>query len=188
MSLNKDGIESEPLPAAKTDRLVVQEFEDETLVYDLETNSAHCLNRTAALVWRACTGSRKPEQIAEILSAGSEPGFTGDLVRLALAQLSDRKLVTGFKAEESKGISRRNLIKKVGLASSAALPLIASIAVPTNALAQSSICGAPSPCGCNGRGTNGGSCASASCASGCTCRNLRGCNPAGNHCTGTCEA
>ena len=44
------------LPAARTSGLVVRELAEETLVYDEERHRAHCLNRTAALVWRHCDG------------------------------------------------------------------------------------------------------------------------------------
>ena len=40
------------MPRARQDELVVEELQDETLVYDLERHKARCLNRTAALVWR----------------------------------------------------------------------------------------------------------------------------------------
>jgi hypothetical protein len=44
------------MPRARRDELVVEELDDETLVYDLERHKARCLNHTAALVWR-CWGS-----------------------------------------------------------------------------------------------------------------------------------
>ena len=40
------------LPRAHTDGLVIKELPNETLVYDLKTDEAHCLNQTAALVWK----------------------------------------------------------------------------------------------------------------------------------------
>ena len=44
------------LPHARTDNLVIRELDDETLVYDMERDEAHCLNQTAALVWKQCDG------------------------------------------------------------------------------------------------------------------------------------
>ena len=35
-------------PIARSNGLVVQEMPDEVLVYDLDSNKAHCLNETAA--------------------------------------------------------------------------------------------------------------------------------------------
>jgi len=40
------------LPRARKDGLVIKELVNETLVYDLERDEAHCLNQTAALVWK----------------------------------------------------------------------------------------------------------------------------------------
>ena len=39
-------------PEKRRDGLVVTELLDEVLVYDLDRHRAHCLNRTAALVFR----------------------------------------------------------------------------------------------------------------------------------------
>jgi hypothetical protein len=43
-------------PEARKDGLVIQDLPEEILVYDLNTNKAHCLNQTAAYVWQACDG------------------------------------------------------------------------------------------------------------------------------------
>lgn len=45
-----------PLPRARSQKLVVQELNGETLVYDLQKHKAYCLNRTASQLWRACDG------------------------------------------------------------------------------------------------------------------------------------
>ena len=44
------------LPLARRERLLVEELPDEVLVYDLDREKAHCLNRTAALIWNHCDG------------------------------------------------------------------------------------------------------------------------------------
>ena len=54
-------------PRARTEGLVVRELPDELLVYDLERHRAHCLNPTAALVFKHCDGRRSVAQIARIL-------------------------------------------------------------------------------------------------------------------------
>ena len=46
------------LPRARHDRLVVEQIGDEILIYDTVNNCAHTLNRTAALVWKLCDGKR----------------------------------------------------------------------------------------------------------------------------------
>ncbi len=44
------------VPIARKEGLVIQEMPEEVLVYDLDTNKAHCLNQTAAFVWKSCDG------------------------------------------------------------------------------------------------------------------------------------
>ena len=44
-------------PMARQNGIVVQEMPDEVLVYDLDSNKAHCLNQSAALVWKSCDGT-----------------------------------------------------------------------------------------------------------------------------------
>ena len=75
------------LPAARQAGLVVRELPGETLVYDLENNKAHCLNGTAALVWRRCDGQTTVAELAQTLH--EELGLPADEVpvRLALEQL-----------------------------------------------------------------------------------------------------
>ncbi len=48
----------QPLPVARHKNLIVKELPDETLIYDLDSDKAHCLNQTAALVWKNCDGTR----------------------------------------------------------------------------------------------------------------------------------
>src|SRR6266536_266430 len=43
-------------PLARKDDLIIKEMPDEVLVYDLVRDQAHCLNRTAALVWNYSDG------------------------------------------------------------------------------------------------------------------------------------
>jgi hypothetical protein len=132
-------------PIARKTGIVVQEMPDEVLVYDLNTNKAHCLNETAAKVWRSCDGKTS---IAEI-AANFGKGNNEDLVWFAIDQLSESELLETQIASQFKGQSRREVIKKIGLASIVAVPVIASLVAPQNALAAQS-------CRC----VNDGQCAS----------------------------
>jgi len=130
-------------PVARKSGLVVQEMPDEVLVYDLNTNKAHCLNQTASEVWRACDGKTSIAEIAAHFGKGSNE----DLVWLAIDQLSENHLLENQVAPRFKGQSRREVIKKIGLASIVAVPVIASLVAPANALAASS-CACVAPIGC----------------------------------------
>jgi hypothetical protein len=148
-------------PLARQKGLVVQEIPGETLVYDMNSNRAHCLNRSAALVWRECDGRTSVDEIVGRLEAD---GFTAELVWFALDQLSDRDLLENRTARHFTNRSRREVIKKLGLATVMAAPVIASIVAPQHALAGLSACacinpgncltqiGCPSTVNCNGSG------------------------------------
>ena len=50
-------------PAARRTGLVVRDLPDELLVYDLDRHQAHCLNRTAASVFRDADGTRSLDDL-----------------------------------------------------------------------------------------------------------------------------
>ena len=77
----QDGGTRTQLPAARQAGLVVRELPGETLVYDLENNKAHCLNGTAALVWRRCDGQTTVAELAQTLH--EELGLPADEVPCA---------------------------------------------------------------------------------------------------------
>ena len=54
-------------PTARKSGLVVQEVPNEVLVFDLESNKAHCLNETAAMVWKSCDGETAVPEIAKFI-------------------------------------------------------------------------------------------------------------------------
>ena len=116
-------------PKARQKGLIVQQLSDETLVYDQERFKAHCLNRTAALVWEHCDGKKTTGAIAKAVEkeAGSPVGE--ELVWLALDQLGKSRLLTE-RAIPAGGVSRREVIRRVGIAAAVALPVVTSIVAP----------------------------------------------------------
>ena len=77
-----------PMPKAKTERLIVREIDGETLVYDRSRDAASCLNEFAARVWRECDGETSVAAIAAAL------GEDERAVWLALHQLTKAQLLT----------------------------------------------------------------------------------------------
>jgi len=155
-------MDNSQFPVARKSGLVVQEMPDEVLVYDLNSNKAHCLNDTAAKVWRACDGNTSVAEIAANFGKGNNE----DLVWLAIDQLSESHLLESQISTKFNGKSRRDVIKKIGLASIVAVPVIASLVAPQNALAaQSCNCVNNNQCitGPNGNGSGGTVCASSIC-------------------------
>jgi hypothetical protein len=112
--------------------VIVRELSDEFLVYDKTTNKAHCLNHSAAELWRLCDGKRNVSQIVSEMSKGME-NIDVPSVLLALAQLAKAGLLRNA-ADLSAGtanLSRRQALKKVGASAAAiAFPLITSVLVP----------------------------------------------------------
>jgi hypothetical protein len=134
-------------PRLRADGLVIHELPDEVLVYDKVRDRAHCLNRTAALVWRACDGQLAPGQIARELTTQLAVAVPESVVLLALAQLKEIHLLEQPETLPGSfaGLSRRQMTRCLGLTAAVALPVITSIVVPTPA--QAATCIAPGqPC------------------------------------------
>lgn len=170
-------------PKARTGGLVVKKLADELLVYDLRTHKAHCLNPASALVWSRCDGRRTVSEIAALLSDEEEGLFTEEVIWLALNQL-ERFSLLEEKLDASPAstlLSRRELAKKMGLASVAALPFILSILAPEAAAAATCF---PLGSGCN---TNV-QCCSGLCIGGtCVCMGKDSpCTVDANCCSGRC--
>ena len=144
--------------------LTIKELQDETLVYDLKHQKAHCLNRTAGLVWRQCDGKTTPAEIARILH--HDLGITVDeqLVWFALDRLKRARLLEEESAPRKKLTlhSRRALARKLGMAL-LAVPLVMTIVAPSVAMAASCFpfnhnCTLDSDCCSNHCGSNNHKC------------------------------
>ncbi|HSK08260.1 MAG TPA: PqqD family protein [Vicinamibacterales bacterium] len=112
---------------------------DELLVYDRDRQKAHCLNRTAGLVWRNCDGTRSAAEIAVLLQAELHPEADEALVALAVSDLDRAHLLEKPAAgtHTDGGWSRREMVRNVGLAVLA--PVVLSVAAPTVAQASSAL-------------------------------------------------
>ncbi len=136
--LMKESID-DVVPEARKDGLVVQELADEVLVYDLERHKAHCLNHTAAWIWKHCDGKATVVDMARLLRAESNAPVDEEVIWLALDQLGQNRLLkkrVRWPAEVA-GLSRREILRQLGLAAVIAMPLVTSIVVP-RAYAQAS--------------------------------------------------
>jgi hypothetical protein len=137
-------------PRARTDEIVVEELGDETLVYDKRRHRAHCLNRTAAAVWRACDGRRAPDELAVQVARELGAPVDESLIALALTQLAQAQLLIDAPAAATRTPSRRQAMRALVLA-----PAVLSILVPRAAQAASclrngSLCLTNAQC-CSGR-------------------------------------
>ena len=191
----------------KTD-IVVQEMNGEVLIYDLKDNKAFCLNETSALVWQMCDGEKSVSAISNDLSKKLKSPINEDLIWLAIDQLKKENLIANGEElpNNFEGMNRRDVIKKVGLASMIALPVISGLVAPTAINAASVACDA-SPttvngvfqrgqggfCRCTAAGSVTGQACTPNpdtgnpgdpliCRAGCTCTSTQGGTP-----NGTCQ-
>lgn len=148
-------------PLARRQDIVTKEIDGELLIYDCVRDEAHCLNQSAAAIWKLCDGRTGISEMAQLVSRATRIPVDEVVIHSALEQLSARELLAKPDDVRSRSfdISRRSLALRLGVAV-ALLPLITSIAAPT-ALAAVSCAG---PCsGAPGRG---------SCPAGCLCSGI----------------
>jgi hypothetical protein len=163
-------------PVARRSGLVVRELPDEVLVYDLDRHQAHCLNRTAAAVFRAADGRHDVAGLAEDLAHQAGGAADEDVVRMALEQLDKACLLEGTSGPgPAAGLSRRDAMLKVGLGAAVLLPIVTSILAPTPAEAAATCVndcsGKPNgtPCSCLGANPCTDTCISGACSDGGGC-------------------
>ena len=136
------------LPRKREQNLVIDEgLPDELLVYDLDRHKAHCLNQTAALVWKSCDGKSTASEIAVRVSQKLKQEFPEDAVWLALRQLEKLHLLEGSAPLPLRllGMSRREMIRNLSIAAVVTVPVITSILAPT-AYAAATCVPAGDPC------------------------------------------
>ena len=179
-------------PVGRSSNIIVQEINDEHLIYDLERDQAFCLNETSARIWKLCDGTRSIPDLTAALAFDLRKDVDESVVRLGLDQLSRNKLMRsdcGDVKFGTDGQSRREAIRQIGLSSMIALPVVYSLVAPTAAHAQtcgeagapcttpancclSIACGGPLSvcCGC----VNPGQCLTQT-----ACPSITNCNPSG---------
>jgi coenzyme PQQ synthesis protein D (PqqD) len=151
------GCASGPRPRARRAGLVIEEMGGELLIYDLERDRAHALNESAALVFRHCDGRRGVGELTAALGEMTGAPVDEVVALRALQRLDDAHLLEA-PAAEGRQWSRREALRRIGMAGAAAglaVPVVRSIVVPTAAEAQASctpelgVCGTVStPTGC----------------------------------------
>jgi hypothetical protein len=118
-------------PLARSEDLIVEELGDEVLVYDSNSDTAHCLTPDAARVWRGCDGTTP----IDVLTA--QVGLSAERVDNALSELQACNLLEQAPTLAGDGHTRRELVLRVAKvgAAAAAVPLIISVSAPTPAQA-----------------------------------------------------
>jgi hypothetical protein len=107
---------------------IVREVADDFIVYDEDTHRAHCLNRTAAQVWRLCDGKRNVAEITRAMEKDLHSPVDEELVWVTLRKLWKSGLLQSQEHAEVF-LARRAVMRKLGMAA-LAVPIITSILVP----------------------------------------------------------
>jgi len=147
-------------PLARQTDLVIKQVTNEVLVYDLERHRAHSLNALAAAVWRACDGTREVQAISAAVSTEIGQPVPVTAVHYALHVLGRAQLLTS--PVDAIGLTRRDLIRRLGTAAAVMLPLVTTVTAPTAAQAQSCLSPGDS---C----TSDPQCCGGTCNTGCAC-------------------
>jgi len=108
----------QPTVARRTDELVVRQFGDETVVYDLSTERVTALDAATAAVWSAA------EQPATLSDIEASTGQSEEDVAAALVKLDGADLL------QESGVSRRLLLKRIGLVTAGVVALPVVTAAP----------------------------------------------------------
>ena len=125
------------LPSVRTEGLLVQDVLDEIVVYDLDREKAHSLNPTAASVWTQCVRQTPRAEAVALLSQKLGPGKGETALDFALAQFHRADLLQD-PTPRVEGMSRRAVMRRIGLAAAAAsVPIVTSLVAPPAAHAQS---------------------------------------------------
>ena len=117
---------------SRTREIIVQNFDNEVLIYDLQNHQALSLNETAATVWQSLDGVKT---VAEIARQNNLPP---EIVLLSIDELNKKNLLqgmaeTGLAADR---LSRRKMLMRTAT-TAFALPIIVAITAPLAIHAQS---------------------------------------------------
>lgn len=133
-------------PQARRSNIVVEELNNEVLLYDLDSDQASCLNETAALVWKYADGKTSVNEIAARMSKELKTPVDTRVVWYAVEQLNKKNLLQERVAVPATygHMTRRDFLVKAGVVGAiVAIPVVISLAVPKPAMAALSCAG---PC------------------------------------------
>ena len=100
------------------------------VVFVPASNEAHALNQTASLIFDLCDGVTTRAQMVAALRDVGLPADTA-IVNLALAELAEAQLLVADDERPQLGVSRRTVIRRLGLSATAIalLPVVDTILV-----------------------------------------------------------
>jgi hypothetical protein len=102
------------------ENLLIQDLNEEVLIYDKATNKSYCLNETAKTVFNHCDGKK----------AFVDINLPEDIIYLSLDQLKKHNLLEDDYISPFVGMNRREVIRKVGMGTMVMLPVISALVAP----------------------------------------------------------
>ncbi len=154
--------ESAKLPRAQKDGILATDIGDEMVLYDRREHRGHCLNPSAAIVWRHLDGETSMTDMVSYLRKELDPAAGEETVWLAVSELEKAQLLeTPLDPPNAASLSRRSLLHRMGAAAGAATVLIPVISTVVAPPAYAQVSGSS----CSTRDT----CQTFSCAGGCAC-------------------
>lgn len=117
-------------------KLIAKNIENELLLFERESNTAHCVNEAAAEIWTACEQPRTAEEVTQFLRL-RKPELNEEIVFECLNRMVDSRLLDAIQPA-TVCVQRRELIRRAGLVAAALLPIaITSVVIPPAAEAAS---------------------------------------------------
>lgn len=179
------------LPRARRDAVLTMDVADEVVVYDERQHRGHCLNQSAAMVWRHLHRDVSMHELVATLRAELDPAVDEKVVWLAIRELQRVHLLEERVAVPS-GVSRRQLLHRLAAGGGAVLllPVISSVVAPpvyaqaspltcTTTITDCDGVGEGCPAGCVCASTSEGThvCLEPTCEGATACTSSAGCPP-----------
>lgn len=129
-------MKSDERPRSVRRHISIQQIGTETLVYDELRHKAFCLNESSSVIWRLADGEHTVAQMRSAASVELKSEVSEEFVMFALEQLRGDGLVEPCSmATEGPVISRRALLRTLGVSGALLVPMIAAVLAPPAAQA-----------------------------------------------------
>ena len=146
------------LPRARSRGLKVDVLDGELVVERVDQHIVCSVSAPAAAVWKRCDGNTSIEDLARRVAADLAQPVDIDFIWQALRELDHAGLLESLDyadddapAKQDDAMARRGALRTLGRVAAIAVPLVASIGIPSAAFAQSmGPAGPPGPPGPTG--------------------------------------
>jgi len=129
-------MKNDEAPRSVRQHISIQQIGAETLVYDELRHKAFCLNESSSVIWRLANGEHTVAQMRVAASADLKSEVSEEFVLFALEQLRGDGLIEPYSTVAAgPAISRRALLRTLGVRGALLVPMIAAVMAPPAAQA-----------------------------------------------------